>query len=74
MSNGLLQENSILMRTDPNYIHRLDALPEPYRTASEDLRTYLLYHEDDIAIGINDFDDLRTVFFDVFKREAVWVK
>ena len=30
---GLLEDNEILMRTDPNYIHRLDALPEPFRTA-----------------------------------------
>jgi hypothetical protein len=30
---GLLEDNKILMDADPNYIHRLDALPEPYRTA-----------------------------------------
>ena len=35
---GLLQDNEILMREDPNYIHRLDALPEPYRTAYKDGR------------------------------------
>lgn len=33
---GLLQDNAILMQQDPNYIHRLDALPEPYRTAYKD--------------------------------------
>lgn len=33
---GLLQDNEILMEEDPNYIHRLDALPEPYRTAYKD--------------------------------------
>jgi len=33
---GLLQDNEILMQEDPNYIHRLDALPEPYRTAYKD--------------------------------------
>jgi len=33
---GLLTDNDILMRTDPQYIHRLDALPEPYRTAYKD--------------------------------------
>lgn len=33
---GLLSDNEILMRTDPEYIHRLDALPEPYRTAYKD--------------------------------------
>ena len=33
---GLLKDNHILMRTDPEYIHRLDALPEPYRTAYKD--------------------------------------
>jgi hypothetical protein len=30
---GRLEDNKILLRTDPNYIHRLDNLPEPYRTA-----------------------------------------
>lgn len=30
---ALLEDNEILMRLDPGYIHRLDALPEPYRTA-----------------------------------------
>lgn len=35
---GLLQDNAILMKEDPNYIHRLDALPEPYRTAYKDGR------------------------------------
>jgi hypothetical protein len=33
---GLLSDNAVLMRTDPEYIHRLDALPEPYRTAYKD--------------------------------------
>lgn len=28
-----LQDNAILMERDPGYINRLDALPEPYRTA-----------------------------------------
>jgi len=30
---GLLKDNPILMKKDPEYIHRLDGLPEPYRTA-----------------------------------------
>jgi hypothetical protein len=30
---GLLEDNPILTERDPEYIHRLDALPEPYRTA-----------------------------------------
>jgi hypothetical protein len=30
---GLLQDNKILMERDPEYIHRLDGLPEPFRTA-----------------------------------------
>lgn len=30
---GKLKDNRILMESDPDYIHRLDALPEPYRTA-----------------------------------------
>ena len=30
---GLLEDNMILMERDPGYIHKLDALPEPYRTA-----------------------------------------
>lgn len=31
-----LQDNEILMELDPGYISRLDALPEPYRTAYKD--------------------------------------
>ena len=30
---GLIEDNKILTDADPLYIHRLDALPEPYRTA-----------------------------------------
>ena len=30
---GRLEDNKILLKTDPKYIHRLDNLPEPYRTA-----------------------------------------
>ena len=30
---ALLSDNKILQKTDPNYIDRLNALPEPYRTA-----------------------------------------
>jgi hypothetical protein len=33
---GLLEDNKILMQNDPRYIHRLDALPEPYRSAYKD--------------------------------------
>ena len=33
---GKLQDNPILQLTDPGYIDRLDALPEPYRTAYKD--------------------------------------
>lgn len=33
-----LEDNFVLMRTDPGYIHRLDALPEPYRTAYKEGR------------------------------------
>lgn len=33
---GKLTDNPILMQTDPGYIDRLDALPEPYRTAYKD--------------------------------------
>lgn len=30
---GLLEDNPILLERDPGYMHRLDALPEPFRTA-----------------------------------------
>lgn len=33
---GRLEDNPILVERDPDYIHRLDALPEPYRTAFKD--------------------------------------
>jgi len=35
---GILTDNPILMKSDPGYIHRLDALPEPYRTAYKEGR------------------------------------
>lgn len=33
---GKLEDNTLLMRVDPGYASRLDALPEPYRTAYRD--------------------------------------
>ena len=33
---GKLEDNPILVERDPQYIHRLDALPEPFRTAYKD--------------------------------------
>jgi hypothetical protein len=33
---GKLEDNPILAERDPDYIHRLDALPEPFRTAYKD--------------------------------------
>ncbi|MBW2637030.1 MAG: hypothetical protein JRC86_05835 [Deltaproteobacteria bacterium] len=33
---GRIQDNPILMDTNPNYINQLDALPEPFRTAYKD--------------------------------------
>ena len=33
-----------------------------------DLRRFLLAHEHDIANSMNDFDNLRIIFFDVFHR------
>ena len=29
---------------------------------------YILYHEDDIAYGMNDFDDLMGIFTEIFGR------
>jgi hypothetical protein len=38
-------------------------------TSSEEaLDGYLLYHESDIANEINDFGDLRGIFYDIFNR------
>ena len=39
-------------------------------SAMEDLKEYLLSHEDDIAFGINDFGDLKQAFIGFFGREA----
>lgn len=39
--------------------------------AMEDLKGYLLDHEEDIAYCINDFGDLRLLFRTVIHREAV---
>lgn len=33
------------------------------------LRAYLLHHESDISIGINDFGELKGIFYDLFDRE-----
>ncbi len=38
--------------------------------AWNDLKNYLLAHEDDIAHGINDFGDLKVVFASTFQRGA----
>lgn len=43
------------------------------RKASEDLSYYLYDHEKDIAIGINDFGDLKDVFRRCAGRDAIWV-
>ena len=34
----------------------------------DDLVNYLLDHEEDIALGINDYGDLRGAFIDIFDR------
>ncbi len=36
----------------------------------EDLKSYLLSHEDDIYHEVNDFTELRRVFFVMFGRDA----
>jgi len=38
------------------------------------LEEYLLNHEEDIAIGINDFADLRAVFICLLGRKAVYTE
>lgn len=38
-------------------------------TTFKDLKEYLEFHEDDIAIGRNDFGDLRKLFIEIFDRE-----
>lgn len=35
----------------------------------KELIDYLKSHEDDIALGINDFGDLRSVYIAIFKKE-----
>jgi len=39
-------------------------------TATAELVEYLHFHESDIAYGMDDFDDLRRVFREVFGYEA----
>ena len=41
--------------------------------AMDDLKDYIISHEDDIAIGINDFGDLQQVFIGVIGRQSVWI-
>jgi len=38
-------------------------------TGLNDLNNYLISHEEDIALGINDFGCLRTIFTDIFNRD-----
>ena len=38
--------------------------------AAQDLINWLAAHEDDIKNGINDFGDLRTIFLEIFDRDA----
>ena len=40
--------------------------------AKKKLEEYLTYHEEDIAIGINDFDDLREVFECIIGKPATY--
>ena len=41
--------------------------------ALDKLIEYLNFHEEDIAIGVNDFYDLRELFMDVIGRPAVYL-
>jgi len=38
--------------------------------SSDSLVEYLLSHEDDIALSINDFGELKDLFIELFNREA----
>jgi len=38
--------------------------------SSDSLVKYLLSHEDDIALSINDFGELKDLFIELFNREA----
>lgn len=41
-----------------------------HAVAIDDLKRYLLDHEDDIARDINDYNDLARIFLILFKRPA----
>lgn len=41
---------------------------------SRSLSKYLEYHEEDIAIGINDFGELKELFIEIFKRDPVFIR
>ena len=53
-----------------NPIIRIDLSKEEVDKAKKELEFYLLGHEEDIAIGINDFDVLRRYFMYHFRRAA----
>lgn len=38
------------------------------------LSDYLKRHEEDIALGVNDFGDLKELFIDIFEREPVYIR
>jgi len=44
------------------------------RKCLTDLSEFLIYHEEDIAIGINDFGDLQDLFYHEVGREAEYNK
>ena len=58
-------------RAHSDWVYEFGLCDDPHEEAEGDLRMYLENHEWDIAIGENDFGDLRSVFIVVLGREPV---
>jgi len=63
MSNSSLEQDRFTLNQHIGLMNR----------AAKDLTSYLESHEDEIAIGINDFGELKSVFKKEFGRDAEWI-
>lgn len=52
-------------------VHKGEAVKLLTKEAEQDLKEYLEFHEDDIALGIDDFAELRSVFIVMFNRQPI---
>lgn len=60
------------MKIESKEIQKSLSIVPIQRESLKELKEYLIYHEEDIAIGINDFAGLRGVFANIIGRVAIY--